>query len=294
MTSRAALLRRLLAEDRCHRVPSCWDALSAKMIGQAGFPFTFMSGFAVSAARLGEPDLGLISYGEMADQLRNICAATSIPVIGDGDTGWGNALNVERTVKGYAAAGAASVMIEDQLSPKRCGHTKGKLVVDRAEALDRIKAAVHARDEVRKAGGDILILARTDARAVHGPDEAIWRAKAFSDLGADILFIEAPHSTAEMARMIKAAPGIHMANMVEGGATPILPMNELRDLGYGFAIFPLTLMSAAMQAIRDGLAEMRADRHPTSAVMDFAELRREIGFDKYYEAEARYSGARKA
>lgn len=294
MTSRAARLRQLLAEDTCHLVPCCWDAMSAKLIAEAGFPFTFMSGFAVAAARLGAPDLGLISYAEMADQLRNICAATAFPVIGDGDTGYGNALNVERTVLGYAAAGAASVMIEDQVSPKRCGHTKGKLVVDRAEALDRIKAAVHARDQLRKAGGDIVILARTDARALHGLDEAIWRANAFRDLGADILFIEAPTSQAEMARMIREAPGIHMANMVEGGATPILGRGALRELGFGLAIFPLTLFSAAMKTVKASLQRMKAGEHPADALMDFAELRRDIGFDAYYEAESRYAGARKA
>ncbi len=293
MTSKAATLRQLISLDTCHMVPCCWDALSAKMIGQAQFPFTFMSGFAVSAARLGEPDLGLISYGEMVDQLRNICTATSIPVIGDGDTGYGNALNVERTVKGYAMAGAACAMIEDQVSPKRCGHTKGKLVVERTEAIDRIKAAVHAREEIRRAGGDIMILARTDARAMHGLEEAIWRAKAFKDAGADILFIEAPHNEAEMERMIRQAPGIHMANMVEGGATPILDQNTLRNLGYGLAIFPLTLFSAAMKAVKEGLAAMNAGAHPAGAPMDFADLRREIGFDAYYEAELRYSGARK-
>jgi 2-methylisocitrate lyase-like PEP mutase family enzyme len=292
MTTRAARLRRLLAEDRCHMVPSCWDALSARMIEQAGFPMTFMSGFAVSAARLGQPDLGLISYAEMADQLRNICAVTQIPVIGDGDTGWGNALNVERTVHGFFQAGAASVMIEDQVSPKRCGHTKGKLVVERAEALDRIKAAVYARDQIRRQGGDILVLARTDARAGHGLDEAVWRANAFRDLGADILFVEAPHAAAEMERMIKAAPGIHLANMVEGGATPILPMPQLRDLGYGLAIFPLTLLSAAMRSIKDNLAVMKAGGHPAAAVMDFAELRAEVGFEAYYAAEQRYAGKR--
>lgn len=294
MTSRAARLRQLLAEDTCHLVPCCWDAMSAKLIAEAGFPFTFMSGFAVAAARLGAPDLGLISYAEMADQLRNICAATAFPVIGDGDTGYGNALNVERTVLGYAAAGAASVMIEDQVSPKRCGHTKGKLVVDRAEALDRIKAAMHARDQLRKAGGDIVILARTDARALHGLDEAIWRANAFRDLGADILFIEAPTSQAEMARMIREAPGIHMANMVEGGATPILGRAALRELGFGLAIFPLTLFSAAMKTVKASLQRMKAGEHPADALMDFAELRRDIGFDAYYEAESRYAGARKA
>ena len=293
MTAKAATLRKLLTQDICHLVPCCWDGMSAKMIGQAGFAFTFMSGFAVSAARLGEPDLGLISYGEMVDQLRNICSATDMPVIGDGDTGWGNALNVERTVKGFAVAGAASVMIEDQVSPKRCGHTKGKLVVERAEAIDRIKAAAHARDEIRRAGGDIMILARTDARANHGLDEAIWRANAFRDAGADILFIEAPHSEAEMARMICEAPGIHMANMVEGGASPILNQKALRNLGYGLAIFPLTLFSAAMKAVKDSLATMKAGEHPGGALMDFADLRREIGFDAYYHAEGRYAGARK-
>jgi 2-methylisocitrate lyase-like PEP mutase family enzyme len=293
MVSKAEKLRAILGEDRCHMAPCCWDALSAKMIGEAGFPFTFMSGFAVSAARLGLPDTGLISYAEMADQVRSICAATSIPVIGDGDTGYGNALNVERTVRGYAQAGAASVMIEDQLAPKRCGHTKGKLVVDRTEALDRIRAAAFARDEVRRNGGDILILARTDARAVNGLDDAIWRANAFRDAGADILFVEAPQSEAEMARVTKEAPGIHMANMVEGGKTPIPPMGRLRELGFNLAIFPLTLLSASMRAIAGSLAAMKAERHPADQLMSFDDLKRIVGFDAYYEAESRYAGARK-
>ena len=292
MASKAQQLKQLLSAKTCYRVPCTYDALSARMIGDAGFPFTFMSGFAVSAARLGEPDLGLISYGEMVDQVRNICAASPIPVIADGDTGYGNALNVERTVKGYAQAGAAAIMIEDQVAPKRCGHTKGKLVIDRAEAVDRIRAAAHARDAVRKAGGDILILARTDARAMHGLDEAIWRANAFRDAGADILFVEAPHSEAEMAAVTKGAPGIHMANMVEGGATPILNATQLEALGIRLAIFPLTLFSASMRAIKDSLADMNAGKHPASRIMDFAELRRDIGFDAYYEAEQRYSGVR--
>jgi 2-methylisocitrate lyase-like PEP mutase family enzyme len=293
MVSKAEKLRAILREDRCHMAPCCWDALSAKMIGEAGFPFTFMSGFAVAAARLGLPDTGLISYAEMADQVSSICAATSIPVIGDGDTGYGNALNVERTVRGYAQAGAASVMIEDQLAPKRCGHTKGKLVVDRTEALDRIRAAAFARDEVRRSGGDILILARTDARAVNGLDDAIWRANAFRDAGADILFVGAPQSESEMARVTKEAPGIHMANMVEGGKTPIPPMGRLHELGFNLAIFPLTLLSAAMRAIAESLAAMKTERHPADRLMGFDDLKRIVGFDAYYEAESRYAGARK-
>ncbi|MFM2423307.1 MAG: hypothetical protein RL291_1837 [Pseudomonadota bacterium] len=290
--STASILRKALSEDRCHLIPSCFDGLSAKMIGDAGVPFTFMSGFAVSATRLGQPDLGLISYGEMVGSVRNICASTTIPVIADGDTGYGNALNVERTVEGYAQAGAAAIMIEDQVAPKRCGHTKGKLVVDRSEAIDRINAAAEARARVRARGGDILILARTDARATHSLSEAIWRANAFRAAGADLLFVEAPHSEAEMATLTKEAPGIHMANMVEGGATPILPAERLHALGYRFAIFPLTLMSAAMKAMQACLASFGRGEHPASEIMNFADARRRIGFDAYYAAEQRYSGKR--
>ena len=157
-------------------MPCCFDALSARLIEQAGFAATFMSGFGVAAARLAMPDTGLISFGEMLDQGRSICQATTLPVIGDSDTGYGNALNVKRTVREYARAGFAAVMIEDQVAPKRCGHTAGKAVVERDEAILRIRAACDARDE----GADILILARTDARATHGLDEAIARARAFA------------------------------------------------------------------------------------------------------------------
>lgn len=287
--SPAETLRALLAEDALRVMPCCWDALSARMIEQAGFPLTFMSGFAVAAARIGAPDTGLISLGEVVDQGRNICGAVSLPVIGDGDTGHGNALNVKRTVDLYARAGFAAIMIEDQVAPKRCGHTKGKLVVDREEAVSRIRAAVDAREE----GHDILILARTDARHGHGLDEALWRAEAFRDAGADILFVEAPQSEDEMARVTSQVRGIHMANMVEGGATPILPPARLQELGFRIAAYPLTLMSAAMKTMQETLADLgRADRHPSDRLLDFAELKRIVGFDDYYEAEKRYAGAR--
>ena len=281
-------LRALLAEDRLLTVPSCCDALSAQLIEQSGFDVAFMSGFAVSASRIGRPDTGLISYGEIVDQARNICAAVTIPVIGDGDTGYGNALNVKRTVKGYARAGLACVMIEDQVAPKRCGHTKGKLVVDRSEAVDRIKAAHDAREE----GDDILILARTDARHGHGLAEAIARAQAFKEAGADILFIEAPKSEQEMRRLCEEAPGPHMANLVEGGETPILPPAALEEIGFRIAAYPLTLMSAAMTAMLKALEGLRDGQHPHELLLDFAELRRRVGFDAYYEEELRYVGAR--
>lgn len=277
-------LRHLLAQDKCHIMPCCFDGLTAKMIQQAGFDLTFMSGFAVSAARLGLPDTGLISYGEMVNQGRDICSAVSIPVIGDGDTGYGNALNVRRTVAGYARAGFACVMIEDQLSPKRCGHTRGKEIVSREEACDRIKAAVDARD----AGADILIMARTDARADHGLDEAIARAGAFSDLGADILFMEAPQSVEEMKTICSEVPGCHMANIIDGGKTPVLPPEELRAIGFSLAAYPLTLLSAAMQAMADALEALKAGV-PPQRIMPFSEVRRRVGFDDYYDLEKRYT-----
>src|ERR671913_567109 len=168
-------LRALLQRPGIRVMPGCHDAMSARLIEEAGFELGFMSGFAVSAARLGMPDTGLISYGELVDQAQNICRAVSIPMIGDGDTGFGSAQNIKRTVEGYASAGFACIMLEDQVAPKRCGHTEGKSVVGRGEALTRIRAAVDARD----AGADILIMARTDARACVNLDEALERCRGF-------------------------------------------------------------------------------------------------------------------
>lgn len=281
--SRAETLRRLLAKPGLAVMPCCFDALSAKLIEQAGFPVTFMSGFAVSAARLGLPDTGLISYGEMVDTGRNICAATTIPVIGDGDTGYGNAVNVKRTLQGYAQAGFAAVMIEDQVWPKRCGHTRGKAVVDRTEAVARIRAACDARDE----GADILILARTDARAVSGFDEALRRIEAFTEAGADILFLEAPKSEEEMRTFCAATDRPTLANMVEQGETPVLPPAVLQEIGYSLAAYPLTLLSAAMKAMQDALAAFKAGEHP-QGLLDWDSLREVVGFNAYYAEDERY------
>ncbi len=281
-------LRALLREPGLITMPCCFDPLSAKLIEQAGFPLTFMSGFAVAAARLGMPDTGLISYGEVIDQGRNICSAVSIPVIGDGDTGYGNAMNVKRTLKGYAAAGLAAIMIEDQVAPKRCGHTQGKDVVPRTEAFERIQAAVDARAE----GHDILILARTDARYEHGLGEAIERARRFHELGADILFVEAPRDEAEMREMCAALPGPKMANLVEGGLTPNLPGDLLADIGYKIAAYPLTLMSAAMKAMIGALDEFKAGSVAPERLLSFDEVKRRVGFDAYFDEERRYADMR--
>ena len=277
--SPAAVLRSLLEEPGIRAMPCCFDAHSARLIERAGFPLTFMSGFAVSATRLGMPDTGLISYGEMLDQGRGICSAVAIPVIGDADTGYGNALNVRRTVEGYAGAGFACAMIEDQLAPKRCGHTRGKEVVPRAEALTRIRAAVDARE----AGADILVMARTDARFPEGLDEAIDRAKAFADLGADIIFIEAPRSEAEMVRVCDEIQTPQLANVVEGGDTPLLPLERLEGIGYKIAAYPLTLLNAATRAMNEALGALARGATP-DGLLSFAALRELVGFDAYDEA----------
>ena len=283
--NRVQQLRDLLAQPGLQVMPCCFDALSAKLIERAGFPVTFMSGFAVSVARLGLPDTGLISYAEMADQGRNICDAVEIPVIGDGDTGYGNPLNVKRTVQGYARAGFACVMIEDQVAPKRCGHTRGKQVVPRAEALTRLRAALDARDE----GAEILVMARTDARATEGFDEALARAQSFRALGADITFLEAPQSEAEMRRYCAEVEGPKMANLVEQGDTPLLPPAELEAIGYKLAAYPLTLQLAALQAMTEALDAMKAGARP-ERLASFAELQAVAGFPEYFAAEEAYAG----
>ncbi len=284
MTSPADQLRALLEKPGLRVMPCCFDALSARLIEGASFELTFMSGFAVSATRLGLPDTGLISYGEMLDQGRDLCAAVSIPVIGDADTGYGNALNVKRTVQGYAAAGFACAMIEDQLSPKRCGHTRDKQVVSRSEAQARIRAAVDAREQ----GADILVMARTDANATDGFDEALWRARAFADLGADIVFIEAPRTEDEMERTCRDVHVACMANMVEGGDTPVLAPARLEALGYRIAAYPLTLLNAAIGAMNRALTALRDGRTP-EGMITFPELRKIVGFDEYDRERKRYS-----
>ena len=278
----AARLRALLDRPGILVMPGCHDAMSARLIEEAGFELGFMSGFAVSAARLGMPDTGLISYAELADQAQNICRAVSIPLIGDGDTGFGSAQNIKRTVAGYARAGFAAIMLEDQVAPKRCGHTEGKAVVGRDEALMRIRAAVDARD----GGEDILIMARTDAR-IDSLDEAIARCRLFREIGADITFLEAPTSEAEMRRYCADVDGPKMANLIEGGKTPLIPPSRLEDIGYTIAVYPLTLLNVSIQAMRSALLSLLRGERATAA-MEFDELKKAVGFPHYYADEARY------
>ena len=281
---KADKLKNLLDQKDIIVMPGCYDALSAKLIEREELNVGFMSGFAVSSTRLGMPDTGLISFSEMAEQVRNICNVTSIPIIFDGDTGYGNAVNVYRTVRGFADAGAAAIMIEDQKWPKKCGHTKGKDVVEVDEANSRIKAAVDASKMNNK---DILVMARTDAIATRGLDDAIKRMQKFSELGADILFVEAIKSKEDMKRVIKEVPGHHMVNLIEDGETPLLEMNELEDIGFKIAVFPLTLMSASVKTMQESLKNMKNKTYNTN-VSKFSDLRDIVGFNEYYEIEDKY------
>ena len=268
-------------------MPCCFDALSARIVEQAGCPLTFMSGFSVAAARAGLPDTGLITVTEMLDQGRQLCDAVSIPVIGDGDTGHGNAANVQRTMHQFKQAGFAGIMLEDQVSPKRCGHTGVKEVVARDVAIQRISAAV----EARRQGADLVIVARTDARSAFAQsygergalDEALWRLKAYADLGADVLFLEAPRSEEEMLRFCNEVPGKRMANMLEGGVTPLLSPDHLGAMGFHLVAYPLTLLASAAFAMRQAVTDLQAGKTP-ERMLNFSELKALVNFDAYDDA----------
>uniref|UniRef100_A0A7S4NZF5 Carboxyvinyl-carboxyphosphonate phosphorylmutase n=1 Tax=Paramoeba aestuarina TaxID=180227 RepID=A0A7S4NZF5_9EUKA len=291
----ATRLRSLLNDGTCRPVPCCWDGLTAKLIASAGFEIAFMSGFCVSAAR-GFPDCQLVSYEEMKQSATMITSSLSslasspssapIPVIGDGDTGYGGGMNVKRTVKGYAQAGLAAVMIEDQTMPKRCGHVDGKEVVSREIAFERIRAACKARDELRGSQlGDILILARTDARII-SMDEAIYRCQKFREIGADITFLEAPETVEEMQRYCDEVEGPKMANLMENGKTPLLPLPELEKMGFAISVHPLSLLSTMVKGCEETLQDMKQDKDLTPHMLpSFKRLKTVVGFDAYFEEE---------
>ncbi|XP_071900833.1 uncharacterized protein [Coffea arabica] len=287
--SQAEKLRKLLGSPGIHLGPACFDALSAKLVEQAGFDFCFTTGFGISAARLALPDTGLVSYGEMVDQGEQITQAVSIPIIGDGDNGYGNAMNVKRTVKGYIRAGFAGIILEDQVSPKACGHTRGRKVVSREEAVMRIKAAVDARKE---SGSDIVIVARTDSRQAISLEESLWRSRSLADAGADVLFIDALESKEEMKALCEVYPLVpKMANMLEGGGkTPILSPMELEEIGYKLVAYPLSLVGVSIRAMQDALTAIKGGRMPSPGSMpSFEEIKDILGFNKYYEEEKRYA-----
>lgn len=288
--SGAARLRELLAGGSVVVAPGVGDALGARLVEAAGHDAVFCSGFAVSGMRLGLPDTGLLGADEMIDQLDAITAITSLPVIADADTGYGNAVNAQRTMLRFARAGAACVMIEDQEWPKRCGHTAGKRVVSRAEAVARVRAAADVRSEL---GLDTLLMARTDARAVEGFDEARERCELFVDAGADLTFLEAPADRSEMERYCATVPGPKVANIVDDGITPWMAPDELGEIGYRVAIYPVSIMLHAVQAMADAAADLAAGRSGSDRV-SFDEMRSIVGWPDYEARSDRYTDGRSA
>ncbi|HEY6275897.1 MAG TPA: oxaloacetate decarboxylase [Streptosporangiaceae bacterium] len=284
----AARLRALLGSGQTIVAPGAFDPLAARLVEEAGFPAVYMTGFGTSAALLGRPDVGLLTMTEMAGNAGRIADCVDIPVIADADTGYGNPLNVIRTVGAYEAAGVAGIHIEDQVAPKKCGHMDGKLVIPAEEMAAKVRAAVEARSQP-----DFVIIARTDARAVEGLDQALARARIYRDAGADVLFIEALVSEAEVEQAALAFPDVPLLfNWAEGGKTPPVSLARLTELGYRIVIFPIGTLLAATAAMRAVLAEIARAGTPEAALAglpSFGEFVDFIGLPQVREAEQRYA-----
>ncbi|MBC8114136.1 MAG: isocitrate lyase/PEP mutase family protein [Candidatus Saccharimonas sp.] len=279
----ARQLRTLLARPGIIRSLAPHDVFTAKVMEQAGLPLLFLGGFGASASSYGLPDLGLLGLAEMADAARRMTGAVSVPVIVDGDTGYGSVPNVIRTVREFERAGAAGLLLEDQVFPKRCGHFAGKQVVPVEEMETKLKAALDARRD-----SDFVVIARTDARAVEGLDSAIDRANRYAELGADLIFVEAPQTAAELARIAREIERPQLANMLVGGATPILSADELERLGFKIVVSPvesLTITAFAVQQLsRAMLDEGRVDGL-TNQMCSFSDIKQLLGVDEWVEQQ---------
>jgi len=266
--------------------PGVYDTLSAKLAARAGFPMAFISGYSVSATAIGEPDLGLLTQTEIVERARRVCRSVEIPIIVDADTGYGNPLNVIRTVRELIDAGAAGCFLEDQQWPKKCGHMRGKRVIEREEYLDKIRAAVDTRGSA-----DFFIVARTDALAAAGLDEAIARVTEARAAGADASFVEAPNSLEELAEIGRRAPAPVVANMIEKGKTPVLSKQQLVELGFHLILYPLAGLFAAAHALAMIYDKIRKDDTTLGAqdrLMAFNEFNDLIGVEAKYKLAERY------
>jgi carboxyvinyl-carboxyphosphonate phosphorylmutase len=287
-TKRGQNLRRLLDSGEMVLAPGCYDALGARLVEESGFSAVYMTGFGSAASRLGRPDVGLMTLSEMVDNARRIVEAVDVPVIADADTGYGNPINVIRTVREYEAAGVAAIHIEDQVTPKKCGHMEGKEIVPTGEMASKVAAAVAARRS-----SDFLIIARTDARAVEGLDRAVERARHYRESGADVLFIEAPQSTDEIETIAGTFSDVPLLfNYAEGGKTPPVSHEFLRDLGFSLVIFPISTLLAATAAMRSVLGEIKAKGSPIDvlpSMLRFEAFLEFIGISEIRELERRFA-----
>jgi carboxyvinyl-carboxyphosphonate phosphorylmutase len=282
-------LRELMSTASPLLAPGAYDALSARLIEQAGFDAVYMTGFGTTASLIGRPDVGLLSGAEMVDNARRIVSAVDVPVIADADTGYGNAINVVRTVQLYEQAGVAGIQLEDQVMPKKCGHMSGKLLIDADEMAGKIRAAVEARRDP-----DLVIIARTDAVAVTGLDDAVVRARTFAAAGADMLFVEAPTSEDDIAHVARELAGVAplVFNWAEGGRTPPLSLERIAELGFALVIYPIGTLLAATAGIRSLLATLRRNGTPTTALdglPGFDEFTDLIGLPEVQQLERRFA-----
>lgn len=270
-------LRQLFESNELVVAPGAHDALTARVIEKTGFPAVYMTGYGQAASHLGRPDIGLMSMTEMVARARNIAAVVDVPVIADADTGFGNVINVIRTVKEYEAANVAAIQIEDQVLPKRCGHMMGREVVAVEEMVAKIKAAVATRTDP-----DFMIVARTDARTNYGIDAALDRGKAYEDAGADVIFIESPESIDEMYKINEVLTKPTLANMVEGGRTPMLPNEKLKEIGYSVVIYPTASIFVAARSMLQLMSHLK-DNGTTAGMIDqmisFQEFNNLVGLD---------------
>jgi 2-methylisocitrate lyase-like PEP mutase family enzyme len=267
--------------------PGVFDMISARIADRIGFDALYMTGYGTVASLLGLPDAGLASYSEMAERVARMAQGTRTPLLADGDTGYGGLLNVRHTVRGYEAAGAAGIQLEDQEFPKKCGHTPGRRVIPAEDMVKKIRVAVESRTSP-----DFLIIARTDARTALGLDEALRRGEAYARAGADLLFIESPESEAEMERIGKAFDLPLVANMVEGGRTPLLPARRLEEIGYRLAVFPATgflATAAALEAAYRGLRQDGSSAALTVPLLGFMDMSRLMGFEDVWNFERRWA-----
>ena len=284
--TQAQKIRDALQQKGVLVMPGVYDCLSAKIASRAGFEVIFITGYSVSATFLGEPDFGLLTQTELLAASQRICSVTPLPVIVDADTGYGNAVNVIRTVRELIRGGAAGIFLEDQIWPKRCGHMKGKQVVALEEYLKKLRAAVDARGK-----DDFFIVARTDARQALGLEEAIRRGRAFKDAGADAVFIEAPNTKEEMREIGRSVPRPLVANMIERGVTPLMGPEELKELGFQLIVWPLGPLYASARALENVYSTLRR-AGTTHAIMDrlisFEDFHDIIGLKEKYALDEKY------